>query len=497
MRRHRLTAAICAALLMILAPFLPMMQTATVVHAEEAETQRFGDYSYTIGEDETATITHYHGTDTEITIPTMLGGYPVTVIGDKAFYGGELLTSVTIPEGVTEIGIYAFYFCTSLTDLTIPSSVTHFGSHAFADSAWLKAKRESDQFVVVNDILVDGYACKGDVTIPEGVKAIANGAFYHDLGLTSVTVPEGVTAIGDLAFYDCENLKAVTLPESLQTCGNDTFANTAWLEAERKIDPCVAVNGLLVDAKACAGDVVIPEGVTTIGGTAFYHCEDLTSVTIPESVTTIGEMAFIGCTHLATIRGAKGVETIADRAFKDCTSLTAVVLPARVTTLEFGAFKGCTSLTSVTVSEKVPAIGRETFSGCTSLASVMLPRAVGHIAEDAFAGCDALTLSVYRNSYAQNFAEAHAIPYVLLADLLGDVDMDGAVDAKDASDLLVASTKKAVGHPVGLESYQQDVADVNKDDKFDAVDASFILIYSTMKGTGKDVTLEGLVAGNT
>ena len=69
---------------------------------------------------------------------------------------------------------------------------------------------------------------------------------------------------------------------------------------------------------------VIAEGVTSIGGFAFYDCTSLTSVTIPDSVTSIGANAFF-----------------------DCTSLTSVTIPDSVTSIGHYAFEGCRSLTDV------------------------------------------------------------------------------------------------------------------------------------------------------
>src|SRR5574344_1218517 len=43
-----------------------------------------------------------------LAIPATLGGYPVTSIGDYAFFACNMLTAVTIPENVTSIGAYAF-----------------------------------------------------------------------------------------------------------------------------------------------------------------------------------------------------------------------------------------------------------------------------------------------------------------------------------------------------------------------------------------------------
>ena len=53
-------------------------------------------------------------------------------IGDYTFYGCSVLTSLTLPSGLTEIGEGAFAACSGLTSLTLPSGVTSIGECAFA-----------------------------------------------------------------------------------------------------------------------------------------------------------------------------------------------------------------------------------------------------------------------------------------------------------------------------------------------------------------------------
>ena len=116
MRSYRLTAALCAALMLTAAvPFVPMMPEMERIsaHAEGTEALTEGDYTYTVDDAGNATITKYNGEGGAVTIPSTLGGKPVTAIGGGAFYGCSELTSVTIPEGVTEIGNLAFNGCRS------------------------------------------------------------------------------------------------------------------------------------------------------------------------------------------------------------------------------------------------------------------------------------------------------------------------------------------------------------------------------------------------
>ena len=152
----------------------------------------------------------------------------------------------------------------------------------------------------------------------------------------------------------------------------------------------VIENGVLKEYVGPGGDVVVPEGVTSIGNAAFYWCRSLTSVTIPDSVTSIGYGAFTGCSSLTSVTIPDSVTSIGERAFWGCSSLTSVTIPDGVTSIGESAFSGCSSLTSVTIPDGVTSIGEGAFSGCSSLTSVTIPKGVTSIGHDAFWGCSRL-----------------------------------------------------------------------------------------------------------
>ena len=308
-----------------------------------------------------------------ITIPSALGGYPVTSIGDYAFYGCSRLTSVTIPEGVTNIWHSAFEDCLSLISVTIPEGVTLISDRAFCDCSALTSVTIPSSVKWIGELAF--YGCKGltSITIPEGVNTIEYATFSNCGGLTSVTIPESVTSIGDYAFYGCSSLYK--------------DAEGVQYESKAKI--------ILMDVPISkTGTFEIPSSVRCIHSDAFSGCSSLTSVTIPEGVTTIGSSAFYNCSSLTSVKIPKAVTTIGDSAFHGCRSLTSITIPESVTSIGDWAFSYCYGLTSVAILSQVPILGSinatyigcQAFYDCINLTSVKITSSNFCVDEDAFYG---------------------------------------------------------------------------------------------------------------
>ena len=91
-----------------------------------------GSYEYSVKSDSTAKITRYidNGSKT-VTIPSTIGGYVSTEIGQRAFENRSSFNAVTIPSGITSIGEFAFGGCTGLASVSIPNTVEKIGNCAF------------------------------------------------------------------------------------------------------------------------------------------------------------------------------------------------------------------------------------------------------------------------------------------------------------------------------------------------------------------------------
>ena len=158
------------------------------------------------------------------------------------------------------------------------------------------------------------------------------------------------------------------------------------------INDFVIENGVLKEYQGQGGDVVIPEGVTNIGASAFSGCSSLASVVIPEGVTSIGDEAFYYCQSLTSVVIPEGVTSIGGEAFKYCSSLTSVVIPKGVKSIGNWAFSGCSSLASVVIPEGVTSIGGGAFWDCSSLTSIVIPEGVTSIGVWMFDGWQGLRL---------------------------------------------------------------------------------------------------------
>ena len=174
--------------------------------------------------------------------------------------------------------------------------------------------------------------------------------------------------MANYVFYGCTGLTGIWVDENNPAFSND---ESGVLFNKQKTT-------LIQAPGAIAGAYTVPDSVTTISGTSFYNCGNLTSVMIPYGVTAIGI-----------------------KAFMSCKSLTSVVIPDSVTTVGESAFYSCRNLVSAKISSGMNTIGRTLFANCVSLKEIEIPESVTHINKEAFYSCTGLTDVNYRGSREQ------------------------------------------------------------------------------------------------
>ena len=333
------------------------------------------------------------------------------VIADYAFAGNTVLRAAYIPDGsVKYIGARAFYDCTSMTGITLGNGVENIGDNAFSNCNLLTS-----------------------IAIP-GSASIGEYAFSSCYALTSITISDGVTNIGEGAFSSCTEVQKISIPSSLETVGDRVFNAdkvtridfSGDLEAWLKVMSLGGMSSFISEDSAIylngeqlSGDIIVPEGITSIPSYAFTNFTQITSLTIPDSVTSIGSYILQGCTGIESLiipnmtrklggyfgedprydsyntqvpdslktLVITGGESIPQHAFDGCSGLKSITIPDSVTSIGGSAFSGCSDLTSITIPDSVTSIGDYVFRDCSGLTSITIPDSVTSIGYGAFFGC--------------------------------------------------------------------------------------------------------------
>lgn len=257
------------------------------------------------------------------------------------------------------------------------------------------------------------------IDIPLWLKAIPAKAFYDCSSLTSVIIPDTVTSIGENAFMGCSSLNAVHISSMNAWCNIVFFRPSRYYRSYS--NPLSYAHKLYLNGELVT-DLVIPEGITSIGSGTFESCTSLTSVTLPKSVTSIGDTAFYGCRNLEKLTILGKLNSVGMRVLYNCGNINYdctysksfslltennwiiengvlkqyngpggdLVIPENVTSIGSSVFRGCSALTSVTVPEGVTSIGANAFYQCCEMISITLPESLTMIFSDAFEDCSSL-----------------------------------------------------------------------------------------------------------
>ena len=376
---------------------------------------------FTLNSDSTGYMVSAKGVslgEKDVIIPAEYKDLPVLRI--ISFENQSTITSVSIPQSVKQISPNAFRGCSSLQSMTLPfvgdsiktasdtnqypfgyifSTTSFTGStSAFQEYYVNSTTRVSESFYIPTSLT--------SVTITGG--NILYGAFYNCKNIQNIILTNGVESIENKAFYECTSLTSITIPGTIVSIQDKTFEGCDALESlyyEGDIAGWCEFKGLeyLNKDKVYIGEqkltemtsIVIPEGVTRIGNSAFYNCTSLTSITIPASVTNIEIFAFMYC----PIENAT-LPSTAITHIKNSNLKTVVIIGEAA--IGSNAFSDCASLTNVTISDGINGIGNSAFSNCTSLTSIDIPNSVVSIGDSAFEGCSNLSTITFEQGSSLN-----------------------------------------------------------------------------------------------
>ena len=337
--------------------------------------------------------------DKEIYIPETYNGLPVKSIGMWAFSSCDL-TNVIIPNSITSIGQGAFKDCASLTSIKISESVTSVGIGAFYNTGYYNDKNNwvNDVLYIDKCLLSMSPTTNETYIIKEGTICIADYAF-------SYYKPAGDGWVWE-SIEQNYSLTNVVIPNGVLTIGAGAFTNCSYLT-----------------------NVIIPDSVMNIGRSAFFGLDGLTSIIIPDSVTSIGSGAFASCTSLVSItvntNNANYKDINGNLYSKDGNMLiqyaigkteTDFTIPDHVTSIENSAFRASESLTSIIIPDSVESIKANAFYGCGNLTTITIGKGVIIINQQAFSYCRNLISATFKNPNGWNLIRGVSLSSTDLSD---------------------------------------------------------------------------------
>jgi hypothetical protein len=371
----------------------------------------------------------------------------------------EQIKKVLIDGEMTSIGKNAFSGCVNLQSITIPKTVTKIGTDAFKGcknltiTAYIGSFAETyakNQGISVKSIYVASGSCGTNVTFTLDAKG-------------TMTI-SGKGAITDHSRYDADEIrttiKKVIINNGVTAIGKSAFNFCEYMK-----------------------EISIPDSVTSIGDYAFADCFALKQITLPGKLKSIGKNAFINDYFTKTLTIPATVTSIDSTAFEatgivsfsvaekntkyssqdgvlfnkaktellcypSSNTRTSYEIPKSVTKIANQAFEAIEKLTSVTLPSNVATIGKDAFRYCYALKTVTIQNKNASIGTNVFKDCGQLTLYGYAGSTTEKYASANKITFKALVVLKQPQNLKAASAGYNSVKITWDKVSNAAGYRV-------------------------------------------------
>ena len=336
-----------------------------------------------------ATITEYVGTDANVTVPDTIGGKPVVAIGTDAFMDQHSLKSVTIPDSVIRIEFSAFFRCGALESVTLGEGIREIDALVFSHCDKLTYNEYENGSYL-------GSPENPYLALVRMSPSVETAVFHPDTRI-----------ICGNAFEDCDKLDDLIIPEGILSIGGFALPSLNTVSFPATMEH---IDGLAFSDCRTPSEIIVAEGNTAYkseDGNLFSYDgtrlikyaggkEDQT-YTVPDGTVIIEGNAFESAKHLTEVTLPDSVEEIQHQAFLHCEGLKTLSLGNGLKIIGGAAFSYCKSLTEVTIPDSVEQVNYFTFSFCEKLERVVIGSGVTHLGDEVFYDCDALTEVVFRD----------------------------------------------------------------------------------------------------
>ena len=256
----------------------------------------------------------------ELTLPQ-----GITMVNNFAFVRCKSLTKLIVDADVPSIDRHAFYNCTSLTDVQFNGNVTRIDSSAFQNCSKLATLKLPATLDIIGPSAFASCTSLITVELPAPLRQVTKNAFKSCSNLLSVTLGDNVEIIGSSAFSGCTKLASFNIPPRLRAIGSNAFNNckqlmnfdlpitcsdvrnnafekTGWFEAQP--DGETYAGYVAYEYKGTMPEnyhLVLRDSIVGIAQYAFYNQKNLTKITLPFSVYDLGGWCFDACSNLQEV----------------------------------------------------------------------------------------------------------------------------------------------------------------------------------------------------
>ena len=229
------------------------------------------------------------------------------------------------------------------------------------------------------------------------IKVLADGKSTYYSKTVDIEVKNPYETMGPMLMHYYGLGGKVVIPENLfvNEIYEYAFSNCKYIDKNLDEGDVITEEDPLNTKPSYIGDdtiteIVIPEGVKTIGAFAFAGLTKLEKVTLPSTIVNIGQGAFEGCTSLTLVAGLENAKFINAKAFYNC-DLTDTYNLNSIVAISNSAFENNKNLTEINLSELAHSLGSKTFKGCEKLEDVTFFSEKIKVGEYTFADCTSLT----------------------------------------------------------------------------------------------------------
>lgn len=289
------------------------------------------------------------------------------IIPDEAFNNKKTLSHFSFPEKITYIGLRAFYNTSLSGALIIPDDVTEIGGAAFNGTLIGSVAFSPRLNRIGGSAFCDCTSLTGTLTLPETLTYIGSAAFQNCAFTGELHLPNNLEYIGGSAFFDGGYfVGGLRIPDKIKALGNDTFRGIykTHFNGILELNNVQKFGQFTFDGCHFTGDLIIPEGVIEITSNCF-RCVNCSHIIFPNSLKEIKEYAFCGGSRLdGTLILPDGLVSIGNSAFMGCSQINSVKMPSKLQMIAQNAFRDCYNLSNIVCNAvEPPAVMTGAFSG--------------------------------------------------------------------------------------------------------------------------------------